>query len=709
MKRTTEALLAHALALASCALTWLALERPAHAREGPALDDEVVLADDEDVSQLADEALDHRGTLRTRAETVSFDAKQRMVELSGNVRVDAPPFHLRSQHIRLSRTKYGIEVDGKGRLAFCPCLGTPLTVEFEKAIVAPPGDLILKSPTLEFYGVPFFHLPWFWLRGEDKLGVLPPDLAYRGQDGVFVGGGVHIPWKNGSRRHVLDLRGGAYVLRGFATDLRLQGPASTTKIRYDRLPGATSPLLPVPNESADASGDDGLLVDARGAIRDDVVATSWDVDLLRGRRGVTATTDLDTAAKPWDRASAEASARTGPLVVATGARVVSRRGGGLVDVEAGGPVALARIGGAIGGHVTYDVTAEGGAYRLGGSASPAVTRDETVGFVTPRSSLETLADGERATLGFVRAEGGAAASSTFGPLRATVAGRGAVAAASEGRRDGTDRAAAARVVLGVPLARRFDTMPAPGAAASERIDGEPLVHVLEPYAAASILDVRGSGLLGALPGRVAVPVRGTAPITDAGLVSTFGRWGKKQALEIRLGGGAAYGGSLAGADVRPLVRGRLGASLPWLGATADTAHVLTDGDDPASPKGSVFVTRLRLGAESGPRLLTTFATRDGIDPVLARALGDLGFEPTAGFVAREGVTGGTTLVLPWSRTVTTTLGGDADAKEQEIVGARVGLELRDRCGCITLRSYGSHRLGRNGVDVWLALDFAADR
>ena len=60
--------------------------------------------------------------------------------------------------------------------------GTPLTVEFEKAFVAPPGDLIIKSPTLEFYGVPVMHLPWFWLRSDEKLGVLPPDIAYRGKD-----------------------------------------------------------------------------------------------------------------------------------------------------------------------------------------------------------------------------------------------------------------------------------------------------------------------------------------------------------------------------------------------------------------------------------------------------------------------------------------------------------------------------------------------
>ena len=104
---------------------------------------------------------------------------------AGNVRVDSPPFHLRAQRIKLTRTRLGIEVDGKGRLAFCPCLGTPLTVDFEKAIVAPPGDLILKAPTLELYGIPVLYLPWFWMRSDEKLGLLPPEVAYRGRDGVF--------------------------------------------------------------------------------------------------------------------------------------------------------------------------------------------------------------------------------------------------------------------------------------------------------------------------------------------------------------------------------------------------------------------------------------------------------------------------------------------------------------------------------------------
>jgi hypothetical protein len=55
------------------------------------------------------------------------------------------------------------------------------------------------------------------------------------------------------------------------------------------------------------------------------------------------------------------------------------------------------------------------------------------------------------------------------------------------------------------------------------------------------------------------------------------------------------------------------------------------------------------------------------------------------------------------------MGADVDATHRELVGARGGIALRDRCGCVTLRVNGSHRIGRPGVDVWVALDFAADR
>src|SRR5665647_3019307 len=62
--------------------------------------------------------------------------------------------------LHLSRSSLGVVIEGDGRLAFCPCLGTPLTVAFSRATVAPPGDLFLKNARLEIFGLPVLWLPY---------------------------------------------------------------------------------------------------------------------------------------------------------------------------------------------------------------------------------------------------------------------------------------------------------------------------------------------------------------------------------------------------------------------------------------------------------------------------------------------------------------------------------------------------------------------
>ncbi len=661
-----------AAALAAVALVALG-ERPAFASEPPAVDEE------QDALEL--EALGPRGNLRTRAEEVSFDARQRTLELIGNVRVDSPPFHLTSQRIRLTRTRYGIEIDGKGSLAFCPCLGTPLKVDFDEALVAPPGDLILKNPTLRFYDVPILPLPYFWLRSDEKLGLLPPDVAYRGQDGLYVGGGVHVPWKSHGQKVALDLRGGAYVLDGFVVDARLRTVSSTTKIRYDRLPGPTS--------------DDGLLVDARGATSSGELGVAWDADLLRGTRGVASTTELDAASRRWDRAAAEGALRGGPFVVSTAMRAVTRRGGNLTDVDAAGPIVSVRASGAAAPAVTYDATIEGGSLR---TSDGAVSRD---------------------ALSFARAEAGGRAVGTLSALEASLALRGAADVAADGTHHGSDRAASARARLGAPLAKRFGAG-ADAGGAGDAADGTddargraPWVHVIDPHAEAAVLHAHGDQLLGMSPARSASGIDGTTTLLDAGITTTVGRWSSKEAFELGLVGGAAFGARGDPARALPLARGRAAATLVWLGASADVASVLGGESDAALSSGTsngfAAVGRARLGRADGLRLLANVAARAGIDPVLARAVVDAPLEPASGFLVQEGTTGGAGLVVPWVHAVTTSIGADGDATRRELVAARAGIELRDRCGCFTLRVMGAHRIGREGVDVWLALDFAADR
>jgi hypothetical protein len=617
-----------------------------------------------------DEALGTHGNMHTHAQSVSFDANKRSLELKGDVRVDSPPFHLRSDRITLTRTRYGVEVDGNGRLAFCPCLGTPLTIEFTRAIVAPPGELVLRNPKLEIYGVPVAWLPWFWMRSDEKIGVLPPDVAFRGQDGVYLGEGVHLPWKDRGAREVLDLRGGAYLQGGFVADGSLRSPTSTTKIRYDRLPGARAPVLP---GAPDANADDGLFVDARGASNHDVTTIAWDADVVRGRRGVAATTDIDAAAKPWDRASAAGAVRIEPgrdwVIAETGVRAVTRRGGALDTVDASGPFAALRSSGGVSG-LTYDAAVEGGGLRTSGSAAlDAPTTPDAVSYA--------------------RAEGGLLATEAVGPIAAWLSARGAGTVASGGSREGTDHAAGARLHVGAPLVRAY---------APEDVD--PLLHVLEPFAEVSVLHARGDALLGSLPGRGLASVDGTVPIAEGGFTSTLGHWAARDAIEIGAAGGAAHDGD----GVRPLARSRLSARLAWLGAQVETGHVVKTG---AGRGGSAVLARVRVGRADGPRVYGNVATLYGLDPVLARALTEAVLEVPGGFYAREGTTGGTGLVIPWARPITTSVGADFDATNREFIAMRAGVDLRDKCGCLTLRSNVSHRLGREGVDVWVALDFAA--
>jgi hypothetical protein len=189
-------------------------------------------------------------------------------------------------------------------------------------------------------------------------------------------------------------------------------------------------------------------------------------------------------------------------------------------------------------------------------------------------------------------------------------------------------------------------------------------------------------------------------------VSTLGRWGRREALELAAAGGGAYGSSATSSRVRPLARARLAATLGWFGAQGETGHVFADD---VARGGHAVVGRVRVGKSDGPRVLANVATREGLDPILARALTEAALESPAGFLAREGTTGGAGLVIPWAQAFTTSIGADADATTQELVAARAGIELRDRCRCVTLRANGSHRIGREGVDVWIALDFAADR
>ena len=585
---------------------------------------------------------------------VELDPRTHELLLKGDVRVDDPPFHLSSDALRVRRdTRGALDVDGDGRLTFCPCLGAPLAVRFQGALVAPPGDLILRSPALELFGLPVLWLPYFWLRSPGRFGLLPPEVAYRGADGVFLGGGFHVPWTKGDESRGLEVRAGGYVRGGAAVDGVLVTPASTTHVGWDHLHG------------------DGLKIDARGALEAGASTFAWDADAIRGARGVAATTGLDAASRPYDRAQGETSVRAGGWTFATGLWTVSPRGGDWLSIGMAGPYATLRRAEAIAGAGAYDATVQGGMLAQPGK-----------------------------NVSFGRGEVGALLADRWGPVGASLAVRGAGDVFADGEdvgdsRRGADGAASARARLGLPFGRGFESGD----------PGDPWIHRLEPSVGGALMTVRGDRLLGVAPGRGIAAVRGDAWMVDARLVSEQGRWGKRIGSAVLVAGGVLGGGAgdgLSGA-ARAVARGRLSITAGALATTADAAATTAAGTDGA---GGVFVGRARLGEEQGLHLLALAAGREGIDPVLARTLTDAPLEPSGGFLSARGWTLGGRARVPLFLGLATSGGADVDATDKTLVAARGALEWRDHCGCLKVTATGSHRIGRDGVDVWLAIDVA---
>lgn len=595
-------------------------------------------------AQDADPSPFTAGELDVHADAVGVDARLRELDLTGHVRADAPPFHLSADALHLRRSPLGVVVDGDGRLAFCPCLGTPLTVAFTQATVAPPGDLFLKNARLEIFRLPVFWLPYFWLRAPSRVGLLPPDVQYRGPDGFFVGDGLHVPWKTGGAANAVDLRGGGYFKGGFALDLDARTSTSTTRVRFDRL------------------GNDGLSVDARGAMGGAptrampgrVEQVAWDFDLLRGARGIAATTSIDAASRPYDTFAVEAS-HLGVVTVAVGVRGVTPRGGPLFTAEAAGPVASASVGGSA-GPLTLDAIVDGGVLRLPGNTA----------------------------LSFARADGGFEVAGHAGPLGLRDRVRVAGDVGSDGERSGLDGAATSRATLSVPFVRAFE-----GGA-----PGDPVRHRLEPEVSVAGVASHADELLGVAAGRGLAVVSGSALVAEVGLKTALGRWGRGDAVELD---GSV--GSVATRDAfRAAARWRLAATSGLVGASAEGAHVLGEGD--------ALVARLRLGAMDRLGFRAHAAARRGMDPTIARALSDAPLAAPLGFLTKEGWTGGVAMSIPWASFLATRGGVDWDFEGPLVTAAWATIELRDKCGCFRVRINGAHRLGREGVDVWLGIDLA---
>jgi hypothetical protein len=589
------------------------------------------------------------------ADELHLDARSQALDASGDVRVDEPPFHLTSDSLRLRRVPIGVELEGEGKLAFCPCLGAPLAVRFTGATVAPPHDVILRNPVLEVFGVPVAWAPVFWLRSPGRIGLLPPELAWRGADGFFAGGGVHLPWSQGDVLNGLDLRAGAYFDGGAAIDGLLRTTATETHVRWDDFQGNGGVAVAAHGATAIANGD-----------RPDSVA--WDIDALRGPRAVQATTDLAAAAKPFDRATAQAAWRPDGWVIGSQVRAVALRGSYVLEEGVIGPVIDVRRAGAVGSVGAYDATFEGGQVAGGGFGATS----------------------------FARAEGGALVATHLGGLGTSLAFRGLGDVADDGLREGVDGVGQVRAAVTLPVAREY---------ASEDV-ADPWIHRIEPRLEAAVVVAHTDGVLVVPAGRGAPDSvgAGAAWIGVAGWSSAFARSGSRASVDVDLAGGAVGDGT----EVRPLLRALATVNGPWLGLRADFARVfVVPSLDATAQSGGAFMAATRIGPASGLHLAAHAAERDGVDPYVARALMDVPFEAASGFLSAPGWTGGAGLGVPFGPRVTARAGADVDLGGSELVAALGALEVHDPCNCVVVRATAAHRIGREGIDAWVSVDLSA--
>ncbi|MDP9001343.1 MAG: hypothetical protein M3O46_14675 [Myxococcota bacterium] len=579
------------------------------------------------------------------ADQVRLDPHAQALEASGRVRVAQSPFYLTSDALRLRRIPMGVELEGKGTAAFCPCLGSPIGVRFHGATVAPPHDLILYDPVLEVFGLPVAWAPAIWLRSTGRFGVLPPDVTWRGADGLFVGGGVHAPWQNGDVGRGIDLRAGGYVDGGVAAQLSMRTAVTESRVAWDRWRGADGLSLRLRGATAIANGDHPD-------------SAAWELGALRGKRAVKATTTVDDAAYPFDRADAQAAWRVPGWTFSSGVRSVALRGGDLLDLGAGGPVVAAQRADAIAHLGTYDSMVEAGAVSGGGAGMTS----------------------------FARAEGGVVLATRFGRTGASFTARGVGVGADDGTRKALEGAAQMRASVRLPLERTF--------ASSDEDD--PWVHHTEPRIEVAAIATHAGDVLVFPTSRGMTVPSGRAWVAAGGWYNALGRRGSRSSGEIDASAGAVVDGRHA----LPVVRGRATASGRWFGLVGEIARVVA-----ASPDGGgAMIARARLGAASTLYVSAHIAERDGVDPVVARSLVDAPLEPASGFLAVPGWTGGARIGLPLGSRITTRVGADVDLGPHQLVAALGALELHDPCNCVVLRANAAHRVGRDGIDVWLSVD-----
>lgn len=522
----------------------------------------------------------------------------------------------------------GLSIEGPFTIGPCPCPDPPLALRVRRAELGPGLRAQLHGSALTVFGVPLVPVPWIALRGPDAVGLLPPRLQWRGEDGGLVGAGVFVPFARGAWARVQP----ALYLNG-GSDLRLhvQTPTSTLRLRRDELRSSF------------------YAVDARGYARVAEGTLAWEADLARGERARRALTELDEAARVYDRVAAGMLWSGEHLAASAGVRGTLRRGVGPWFL---GP----RLG----------MTLREG----GGPWVAALTADAS-----------TLGrQGEAAHVGRLDADLGA--YGWAGPARLALESRSGVNGWLWPDREGFEAFSGAEASAGLPFARAY---------------GGGKVHVIEPGVSALGVVALARGRLDDALGRPLVPDGGVTGLPSAFVEQRFG--GRRWALASRVSGGLVASSREAPAWA---LRASSSIGLSWLQGRWEGALVL-GGERPAG----VSVGRVDVGDARGVGLGARWAMRRDVEPVAARALVPWRSAlASGGWLSAPGASVGAEARVPLPGAWLLTVGADVDASEPtlERLAERAGLTHRHSCGCLVFGASAGRRLGRGGVDAQITLD-----
>ena len=274
------------------------------------------------------------------ARKVQVDGDLGALELDGDVRVQAQRYRLKSEHLQLKRGPRGVEADGTADVAFCTCDEPPVRLRVSHATLAPPTDALFANARLEVAGVPILWTPGLWLRAPTRPGLTFPRLSYRGDDGVFAGGGAYLPLtvEDGRVIRSLSVGAGGYSKGGARLEAELDTESSSSRVAWDHL-----------NQSA-------LELDAHGSATLSEATFAYRLDALRGARAALASSSLEVAARRTDRARLSVS-RVDELALGFGLRADAPRAGALRDLGAAGPELYLGAARGLGDSSNFDVFA----------------------------------------------------------------------------------------------------------------------------------------------------------------------------------------------------------------------------------------------------------------------------------------------------------------------------------------------------------------